>query len=218
MRRIILLIVSVMLSVCFLHASDGFLVKNPDLHKEGRAIEAFVPAGWKIIKRGAGDLNGDSLDDIVGVIECTQPMASPDEAPPRILFIAFRRGSSYELSIQADSAIMKADEGGVFGDPFSVLKVENGTLLIGFYGGSAWRWSCEYRFKYINKSWRLIAVISGSYEPSGAMITREHNLLAGQVKTFRRDERGKESEQLSDAVEKELPRLEDFRASSGCEN
>jgi hypothetical protein len=217
MKRIILLIVSVMLSVCFLYASDGFPGKDPDLQKRGKTIEAFVPAGWKLISRGTGDLNGDALDDIVGVIECTKPMSSPDEAPPRILFIAFRRGSSYELSIQSDSAIMKADEGGVFGDPFSALKVENGTLLISFYGGSAWRWSCEYRFKYLGKSWRLIAVSSGSYEPSGAMITRDHNLLTGQVKTFRKDENGKESEEQRDAGEKELPRLKDFNASSGCE-
>ncbi len=39
------------------------------------------------------------------------------------------------------NAVLKSEEGGMMGDPFENMEIENGNLWINFHGGSSWKWS-----------------------------------------------------------------------------
>ena len=154
----------------------------PKLGEYGTSLESFIPNGWNLIKKATGDLNNDGLEDIAGVIEYNKPYnkSALEKAPPRILFIALREKNGYRLSIQTEKAILKADQGGVWGDPFESISVNRGSLLIKFYGGSNYRWAYNYRFSYQNASWNLIGYTSNSwYTGTGAGKREDYNLLTG---------------------------------------
>ena len=133
--------------------------------KGSQNIESFIPEGWRLIAKAEGDLNKDNLIDIAAVIEQEVQNLSPEEAAARILLIALQKDNEvYELSIQSDKAILRADEGGIFGDPFyEGLSVDRGSLLISFYGGSNWRWGRVYRFRYQDNGWYLIGATLSNY-------------------------------------------------------
>jgi hypothetical protein len=160
-------------------------LKTPVLPKTGHCIDDFVPKGWKLIDKVVGDLNKDGLPDIAGVIEeilddyeyfngCDQN---------RILFVAFNKGvSRYKLSVQKNNIILTLYDGGLWGDPFVATRfdqyqhgdnqrtgifVNRGSLLIRFYGGSSWRWSRKFRFRYQNEGWYLIGYDYEYYHTSG---------------------------------------------------
>ena len=54
---------------------------------------------------------------------------------------------SYTSKPAARASSRRADEGGVWGDPFEGLTIENGVLTIRLYGGNAWRWGYQYQFQ-----------------------------------------------------------------------
>lgn len=50
------------------------------------------------------------------------------------------------------NAVMQEDEGGVYGDPFDGMSIENNQLVLRFYGGSAsWRWIRKFNFSIVDE-------------------------------------------------------------------
>lgn len=163
-------------------ADKGSDIPTPMLAEYGTSIEAFVPVGWRLIKQASGDLNEDGLDDIAGIIEHGEPYnrRAMEEAPQRILFIALREGAGYHLSIQKENFILEADKGGVWGDPLHSISVNHGSLLVKFYGGSNYRWTYDYRFRYEDDGWYLIGYTAKHwYTGNGSGKQEDYNLLTG---------------------------------------
>ncbi|HBE78739.1 MAG TPA: hypothetical protein DDW65_13335 [Firmicutes bacterium] len=185
--------------------------KLPTLVKQGKDIHSFIPPGWKLIKNTQGDLNKDGLADIAGILESKAPPKDLAEAPPRILFIAFRENQQYRLSFQTEKAILTADMGGVWGDPLESISVDHGSLLINFYGGSNERWFQSYRFRYQGNGWYLIGATLGSYfTPTGAGQTEDYNLLTGMMIITTTDKNGNEQAKNIHRGKKPLVNLQDF--------
>lgn len=166
-------------------------LKNEDTDKF-EDISSFIPDGWHILEKNdgkfaiaEGDLNQDGIMDKAFVIEEKDKQTEEEYyAPPRSLLIAFKNeDNTYSLSIKADNAIMLRNQGGVFGDPFQDIKIERGTLLLEFYGGSNYRWYMYYRFRYQDDGWYLIGVTKGSYFTGTATMENadedDYNLLTG---------------------------------------
>ena len=146
----------------------NFQLVDPRIGKEIN----FIPQGWRIINKAEGDLNGDNLSDIALVAEdqnnatkndldyCDnneERCSCFDKNCPRDLLILFKQeDGSYDLSEKSDKAILLSKEGGVFGDPLDNISIDNGILTINFYGGSSWRWSKVYKFRYQDDGWYLI--------------------------------------------------------------
>jgi hypothetical protein len=133
-----------------------------------RDVTALIPAGWQLLVRESGpvkvegDLNQDGIQDVAVVIDKIETKTG--EAPERALLIAFgNKDHTYTRSIVADKAILKADEGGVWGDPLDSIAIDRGSVLVNFYGGSNFRWYGKYRFRFQNDDWYLIGATVGSY-------------------------------------------------------
>jgi hypothetical protein len=152
-------------------------------------IDSLIPKGWRIFEgrrvqdvQAIGDLNKDGIDDVAIVIEGEKN--KENEAPTRALLIAFGKGiNEYSLSIIANKAILKADQGGVFGDPLEGIAVDRGSVVISFYGGSNYRWYYKYRFRFQDNDWYLIGATLGDYY-TGTMTMdnaneKDYNLLTG---------------------------------------
>lgn len=155
---------------------------------EAKNPSVLMPKGWQQLVRQSvpvrveGDLNKDGNQDVAMVIEKLD--SGEDQAPERALLIAFgNKEGTYTRSIMADKAILKADEGGVWGDPLAGISIDRGSLIVSFYGGSNDRWYGNYRFRFQDEDWYLIGATVGSFY-SGTMTEttgdeEEYNLLTG---------------------------------------
>lgn len=151
-----------MLKSCLLFWS--LLVPNyqyPTLAAAAKKPADFVPKGWHLLAQAEGDLNKDTLPDWAAVIEADQVVKSlkeyDNDQKPRILMVAFKQpDGSYKRSIQSNEYILLSNEGGIFGDPWDDLRIERGSLVVRFYGGSASRWGYTYRWRFQQNDWYLI--------------------------------------------------------------
>lgn len=189
----------------------------------GSEFIALIPEGWKIFEKVEGepvevegDLNKDGISDIAAVIV---KIDETTDAPQRSILIALGNSdNTYTLSVIGENAILGADEGGVWGDPFDSIVIDRGSIVINFYGGSNWRWYQHYRFRYQDNGWFLIGATLGSY--FNTVVTEEdadeddYNLLTGDFISKKTDEQGNQVTTKGNRGINPLLNLKDFRADS----
>ncbi|WP_157264688.1 hypothetical protein [Paenibacillus oryzisoli] len=198
--------------------------------KEDKNVSTLIPPGWQLLVRQSGaekvegDLNNDGIQDVAIVIEKLE--SAKDQAAERALLIAFgNKDGTYTRSVIADKAILKADEGGVWGDPLADLAIDRGSVVVSFYGGSNFRWYGNYRFRFQNEDWYLIGATVGSYF-TGTMTEKtgdeeDYNLLTGDyVKRIVDDpnaEKPKSHTITGNMGKKNLLKLSDFVAAGSTD-
>jgi hypothetical protein len=180
-------------------------------------IKALVPSGWDVLiidqpVLAEGDLNKDGIKDIAAIIQ--QVKSETEEAPQRALLVAFgTMKDTYSLSIIADKVILKADEGGVWGDPFGGLYIDRGSVVVSDFGGSVEKWYDTYRFRFQNNDWYLIGATQGTYFPNSTAVGNDeddYNLLTGDFISKRTDKNGKVKITKGNRGKKSLVKLNDF--------
>lgn len=196
------------------------ITNETDTNKSsGKDLISIIPNGWKILEKdkddpikAEGDLNKDGIIDFAAIIEKT---TNTEEAPPRELIIAFgNKDNTYSLSINAEKVILRADEGGIWGDPFDSLSIDRGSVVVSDYGGSNWRWYNKYRFRFQNNDWYLIGATMGSYFTGTT--TREnadeedYNLLTGDYIVRKTDDNGNIVTTKGNRGIKNLVKLKEF--------
>ena len=158
----------------------ALLAIDPAAAEESRALAAaavppevrpFVLAGTKVIEIERGDLDGDGRSDVVLVLERQKARPGDDdiEAGQRPILILVRRADGgLRLAARNDAAAYCSTCGGVMGDPFVGIHVGNRSITVSNYGGSAWRWSADYRFDYSRRdaAWQLVRVTESSFHAS----------------------------------------------------
>ena len=155
---------------------------------ENNDIASFIPKDWEILKQGdetaiaEGDINKDGIIDKAFVVTEKEKNNSSDYAAQRNLIIVFGNSDgSYNLSITAKKAILLANEGGTFGDPFYEIIIDRGSVLLMFMGGSD-RWERCFRFVYQDSGWYLIGFTESSYELVGDSMEKlqhDYDLITG---------------------------------------
>ncbi|CAN7743605.1 hypothetical protein LJR153_006493 [Paenibacillus sp. LjRoot153] len=197
---------------------------------EANDVTSLIPIGWQQLVRQSGpvkvegDLNKDGIQDVAMVIEKLE--SAKDQAPERALLIAFgNKDGTYTRSIMADKAILKADEGGIWGDPLADIHIDRGSLVVSFYGGSNFRWYGNYRFRFQDEDWYLIGATVGSFY-SGTMTEttgdeEDYNLLTGDyVKRIVDDPKAEKitSHTITGNIgKKKLLKLSDFVATGSTD-
>ena len=65
------------------------------------------------------------------------------------------------------------------GDPYQGITVKPGSFSLDFYGGSSWRWSTVYTFKYdvIKKNWYLQQHASSGFQSGDPETTIENTVI-----------------------------------------
>lgn len=134
----------------------------------------------QVIAATAGDLDGDAQDDLAVVVE----YAPSGMHGSRTAFVLLNENGRYKVKHRSDGLIMSADQGGVYGDPFERLSIENGTLSVVNYGGSSDRWGYTYSFAYMDGELRLIETetyMHSTHTVNGVITVRDY--LNGTVET-----------------------------------
>ena len=124
------------------------------------------PKGWRILESQSGDLNGDGRNDFAVVLEeQTESAERPDaegSSSRRIVVLLAQAGGSLRTAHVNLTLVLDGTAGGVFGDPFEGISIENGSLVISHYGGSNFRWSWGMEFRYVGGLFRLTGLTHGS--------------------------------------------------------
>lgn len=119
-------------------------------------INQFSPEGYVILDTATGDLNKDSLIDLIVLYKKTNEEealgAIEDYAEKRPLAIYLGQGSGYfKLAAWNSNVAYCYDCGGIMGDPYQTIVIKNGYFTVEHYGGSAWRWTRYVTFRYSSK-------------------------------------------------------------------
>jgi hypothetical protein len=129
-------------------------------------VKPFVLKGYEILDLGKGDINADNLSDFILVLKNPAEDSLFDERSPRPLLLLIRQpNGKLKQTVRNDNAVMGRHDGGVFGDPWEGMNVFKGGFGLSFYGGSSWRWSYHYEFKWnaVKKNWMLTKESSSSF-------------------------------------------------------
>ncbi len=180
-------------------------------------VASLIPAGWNLLNDpqnviAEGDLNRDGIPDVAMVIE----RAEGGLEAPRSLLIAFgTKENTYSLSILAEHVILSAWEGGVFGDPFSGLSIDRGSVVVSDYGGSSTKWYHTYRFRFQDNDWYLIGATMGTIFPISEELGMgvdedDYNLLTGDYISKRTNKAGAEEVTKGNRGKKPLVKLGEF--------
>ena len=151
----------------------GFSVNSANGQIEAVKIPAeaksFVEQHAKPIALESADLNNDGLKDYILVLERENPTLKdeydyPKNQRPLLILV---RGTDNKLTEakRNETIVMCSDCGGMMGDPFAGVTVGKNTFTVNHYGGSAWRWSADYKFNYsrIDKTWQLVRIEKTSF-------------------------------------------------------
>lgn len=143
------------------------------LEKIPREVQPFIEKSTRPLALESADLNGDGLKDVVLVLE-RQPAKPSDpeiEEQQRPLLILLReQGGKLKLAKRNNKVVYCSTCGGVMGDPFMGVKTGAGQFTVSHYGGSGWRWSNEYTFRYSRRdaTWQLVRVREESFHAAKA--------------------------------------------------
>lgn len=212
----IILVILILISFNSNYVSAADNINKPEdtkIKKSGKSLSDFIPDNWKLISKVQGDLNKDKLKDTAAVIEYTGEYNASEEeemaGKPRILFIIFKtKEGTYKLSVQSE--IMRAGEGGAFGDPLAGMVYSRGSIVISFYGGSSWRWGYTHRYRFQNKDWYLIGETDEKDNThTGETEIIDTNCLTGKQITTTIDINGKKYVVTRNIGKKKLIRLID---------
>jgi hypothetical protein len=111
----------------------------------------FIPEGYSLLDSANGDLNLDPYQDMLLVLQnmVEDSVESFDREMPRPLIILIgQQDGTYKFGARSDNVVLCGGCGGVFGDPYEGLTIENGYFSAEHYGGSNWRWTRIITFKY----------------------------------------------------------------------
>jgi hypothetical protein len=171
----------------------------PTLPQQAADAEGFVPAGWRLETRLAGDLNRDGIPDLVLVLREHNPKnivshdllgENPLDTNPRILAVAFGRRSpgGFGLALQNHKLIPRRtvpahDD---FLDENAVLIVRgNLHVRLGFHSsaGSWETFTLDFTFRHRNGKFELIGYDYQSLmRNTGQTTGKSINYLTGKVR------------------------------------
>lgn len=161
-RLLPLLLLPLAYSAACLAESD--YVPDTDIPAE---VKPFIGKGMRLLAMESADLNGDGSKDYLLVLEKQKASAGDAdlETGQRPLLIVLREGGTLKEVKRNDRIILCSTCGGVMGDPFAGITAGSKTFSVMHYGGSAWRWSTEYKFNYsrIDATWQLVRAEESSF-------------------------------------------------------
>ncbi|WP_439534382.1 hypothetical protein [Polymorphobacter sp.] len=141
----------------------------PSLPASAVSAAAFAPPGWDVEIAVEGDLNGDGQPDLAAVLKGADPdcivevegVTTPMDTNPRLLLVAFRRKTGFDLQAANVAVIPRADDP-YMDDPLDAeaLAIRRGILSLGLiYWRSMGGWtsySSVLSFRWNGKQMRLI--------------------------------------------------------------
>lgn len=136
------------------------------------------PAGFTQLGTASGDLDKDGQNEKVVVYETNR---ETDMGKERELQIFKQKDNGWELWHKSVGAVLGSEQGGVMGDPFEEVNVENGCVVLAHFGGSREKWHYTHRFRFQDNDWQLIGATVSSGAPCEYFEDFDYNLSTGKI-------------------------------------
>lgn len=204
-------------------AADSTMQAAPAGAAPAAANTVDTPAGMTKLAEASGDLDGDGQPEAVAVFDTGKENEEYGIGTARELHIYQQKAGKWELSKNYLGPIMSSESGGLKGDPFDTMLVDNGVLVIRHFGGSRSTWDYTHRFRFQDGDWRLIGVTNITGANCEVIETYDYNLSTGGInyeKLVENCDEGYDTRKVTKTNKtftnklKELPRLEGFRPGS----
>jgi|TARA_B110000967_G_scaffold207113_1_gene255658 hypothetical protein len=154
--------------------------------------ENFNKNGYEIIDEKNGDLDNDKVNEKVVVYETKD---STEYGNIREICILKNINGKWTDWKSSRNAILKNGDGGMMGDPFQGIEIENGILKINFFGGSSWKWSYTDKYRFQNNQFELIGYTSTYFKLCEYWETDDFNLSNGKIISKKEYEKCENGEQ-----------------------
>ena len=132
----------------------------------------------KIIEYSYGDLDGDNDRELLLILN---RFDSSENNIPRDLIILKRYDLSWNIWKKSSAIILGSDEGGIMGDPFQEAYIDSNKIYISQAGGSRWRWSENYIYRFKEETFLLESYSSYWGALCETKIEVEFNLSSGKI-------------------------------------
>ena len=132
-----------------------------DFLSTGNSKEEIIGKNWIVLDEKSTDFDHDKRIDLILALEYIG--SDPTRLGERQILILTRSEKGFEKNFSSKSALLGKEEGGIFGDPFSEIKIKKDTFILSHYGGSAWRWGVDVQFRLQKNHWVMIGKKNFSY-------------------------------------------------------
>jgi len=140
--------------------------------------DIVIPDGYELISENVGDLDKDKICEKVVVFDTSEPTEYGNVREIQIL--KYSKGN-WVVWKKSRNAILKSKEGGVMGDPYEGILIENGILVISFSGGSSWKWFYKDKYRFQNKEFELIGHSSSYGKICEYWANFDFNISTGKI-------------------------------------
>ena len=148
-------------------------------------IIKFVPKDYSILEIEKGNLNLDSIDDVIIVLNKKgEDSISTKEKPVKrnLLILIGQSDKTFKLSSQNENIVYFYNYDSNFKDAFVGLRIGKGYFVIEHYGGFAKRWARTTTFEYnpSANNWFLFeddySIMDATNQEEPNKIIKERNL------------------------------------------
>jgi hypothetical protein len=149
-------------------AADTDKTTPPAASKESSVneLQSHIPSGSKLLDSKIGDLDGDGRPDALLVLDHGTGNEKLGEGSPRTIVVLVRDANGALRKVAQNDKLVPCETcGGVVGDPFGYVRVENGRFTVAVGGGSRERWSDDYTFAYADGDWFVDQVLRSVSDP-----------------------------------------------------
>ena len=138
-----------------------------------------IPANYTIVDSVSGDLDKDNIPEIA-VVYNTRTTDGYDNILRELIIYKVKDGKwvAWKNSLQA---LYGSDDGGMMGDPYGSIEIQNGVLSISQNGGSGWKWGHTDKYRYQDGNFYLIGYIDGYGRMCVEWTTVDFNLSTGKL-------------------------------------
>lgn len=154
-----------------------------------------LPKGYEIIEQVNGDLDKDSIAELVVIYNTGK---SDDSGLFREIQIFKLTNKQWVLWKKSSAAILQSEQGGMMGDPYQETLIQNGILLITHSGGSSWKWFHTDKYRFQNNEFALIGYSNDYGKPCEDWTNFDFNVSTGKIvykKEYERCDESKEGEE-----------------------
>ena len=129
-------------------------------------LHSHIPSGSKLLDSKIGDLDGDGRPDALLVLDYSKGNEKLGEGSPRTIVVLVRDANGALRKVAQNDKLVPCETcGGIVGDPYGYVRVENGRFTVAVGGGSRERWSDDYTFAYADGDWFVDRVLRSVSDP-----------------------------------------------------
>ena len=140
-----------------------------------------VPQGYFVIQSAEGDLDQDDIPELVVAYNTEELKERSFKNVTRDLIVYKRSGDQWVKWRSSTQALYGSRGGGMLGDPFDTLQIEQGILLITQQGGSSWKWHFTDKYRFQEEELYLIGYASMSGAPCEYWQEVDFNVSTGKM-------------------------------------